>query len=251
MSPIEIPVGRVILVALCLTCMTVSGLVGCLTWLRIIDDLNRERPPGSKFTTIGWRGRFEMYDVLSEYRRRFPGSALLRRAVRSYICAFVACTVAAVALGGVLSAAWVGFIGALNLMAGWHGGSRRLGRPSAARPVAQAPSRSPPSLVALGVCAGPFNTRLNPTPFGALARLRVPARRCYPDAARRGVAAIVRPTERQCAGTRSCSLLSHACTPPWRSARPCIPWPQARRNSTTPTCRGWRALGSRMTWRAY
>ncbi len=112
-------VWSVIVVILCVICMAVSGLVGTLTGLRMVDDLNKGRPPEAKFTTIGWRANFELDDVLSEYRRLFPGAALLRRAIWSYVCGFLAVTVAAGILTGILGAAWVslrrGILGMANV----------------------------------------------------------------------------------------------------------------------------------------
>ena len=105
-------VGSVIVVILCVICMAVSGLVGTLTDLRMVDELNKSRPSEAKFTTIGWRVNLELYDVLSEYRRLFPGAALLRRAIWCYVCGILAVTVAAGILIGILGAAWLGFGGA-------------------------------------------------------------------------------------------------------------------------------------------
>jgi hypothetical protein len=105
-------VWSIIVVILCVICMAVSGLVGTLTDLRMVDELNKGRPPEAKFTTIGWRANFELYDVLSEYRRLFPGAALLRRAIWCYVCGFLALTVAVGIVTGTLGAAWLAFAGA-------------------------------------------------------------------------------------------------------------------------------------------
>jgi hypothetical protein len=101
----------VILGVLSIVCMAVSGLVGTLTTWRMIDELNKTRPASQKFTTIGWRGNFEVYDVLSEYRRLYPDSALLRRLRRSYACSLIAVTVVGGITGGVLGAVWLGLGG--------------------------------------------------------------------------------------------------------------------------------------------
>jgi hypothetical protein len=122
---IDLSVWSVIVVILCAICMAVSGLVGALTGLRMVDDLNKGRPPEAKFTAIGWRANFELYDVLSEYRRLYPRAALLRRAIWSYVCGFLAVTVAAGILTGILGAAWLAFGGAFLGWLTWRISSPR------------------------------------------------------------------------------------------------------------------------------
>ena len=109
----------------CAICGAVSGLVGELTRLRMVDDLNRERPPDAKFTSIGWSAQFETTNVLTEYRRLRPGDRLLGRVVGSYVCGWLASTVAAGVLVGVLGAMWLGFGGAfLGWLTWWFSSPR-------------------------------------------------------------------------------------------------------------------------------
>ena len=118
-------VASIIVVALCTVCMAVSGLVGTLTSWRMIDDLNKERPAEAQFTAIGWRANFEFHKVLSEYRRLYPGAALLRRAIWAYVAGVLAVTVAAGILTGVFGAAWLGFVGAILGGLTWWASSPR------------------------------------------------------------------------------------------------------------------------------
>ena len=118
-------VASVVVVVLCVVCMAVSGLVCTLANWQMVDDLNRERPPEAKYTTIGLAANYELNEVLSEYWRLYPGGALFRRAIWSYVCGFLALTVSPGVLGGASDAALCAFGGALLGGLTWWASSPR------------------------------------------------------------------------------------------------------------------------------
>jgi hypothetical protein len=96
----------VIVTVLCIICMSITGLVSTLTGFRMVDELNKTRPADQKFKAIGFHRPFERYEMLSEYRRLYPNSRLMRRMKWAYACGWIAVVLFGGVNLGVFAALW-------------------------------------------------------------------------------------------------------------------------------------------------
>ena len=86
-----------------------------ITHIAIVEAVNAKLPPAEKFGELGWYP-MKSLRLHREYRRLYPGGALLRREGRLAYGALFSLVVTATLLGfGVLGIVWVGGGGGLSL----------------------------------------------------------------------------------------------------------------------------------------
>ncbi len=107
--------GAVLILVACVIAMGVSGLLGALAGLRMIDDVNKTRPAGQRLAWYGWRPNLGYPQVLAEYQRLYPQGPLIRRLKVTSACGILAVAVAAGVDSGPFAALW--FVAAGGL--GW------------------------------------------------------------------------------------------------------------------------------------
>ena len=76
-------------------------MVSTVTYLQIVDEVNRTRSSERKFSAFGWTAQLKRYELLREYQRLFPSGSLTSRWRLSTACGLAALAISSGTLLGL------------------------------------------------------------------------------------------------------------------------------------------------------